>query len=240
MGPLNRDSEWLPTVRGDETRGHLKRQEFEVPYTPINSSKINPPVPFLLFGPEYGVVHTKLSEHPKNFDDSIYMGIPGSDRFRVIRRFKCSYQYVFRNIKDWTGRPRLIGLQSVYADPRPDDITDHGIITVYHGYEPIVNARKHDRSYELDLTKAEVFTKFTIRACDGLFWGLHAATNLNRNAVACGLWQKLPAETGCEERTLTPLEGYHIVGLYGDANGIFHWSRQGIRGLGLVTMPDRD
>lgn len=87
---------------------------------------------------------------------------------------------------------------------------------------------------EYTLLAGEQWDHFEVRACSGMFTGINAVTN-KKTGVSCGPYGEAD---GCVVKTLTADKGYHIIGLYGDGNGIVRTKDQGFRGLGLITIED--
>lgn len=182
----------------------------------------------LFYQNEYGVNHANYAGHPKYFDDTFLLGIPGDPQlFRVLKKFVCTA------MKPSMKHGILTGIQSMYA------LDSDEIWSDYHGWDRLFTFHRVT-SYELKA--GEKFTQFQLRQCDGKIWGIVVGINgpsgRKWNAVTCGNWAFEQGEKNCEETILAPDDGYHIVGLYGDANGLIFSRRQGLRGLGLITMKD--
>lgn len=178
---------------------------------------------YLNYGPEFGVQHSTIASHPKNFDDTDYLGIPGdSEHYRQIQTFACW------RTAGYEGNV-LAGEKARYA------YNKNKILTNYHGWTGFL-AFIGPKQYTLDV--GEHFHEFTIRACDGRFWGINAVTTKRgpNNGVACGRYWLKKGDKNCEVKVLRADPGYYIIGLYGDGNGVLRTRDQGLRGLGLITM----
>lgn len=197
----------------------------EGPTEPIRPSKKTGPFPstkskFLRYGPEFGVKRKTIADYPKSFDDTEYLGIAGNNvNYRELKTFKC--WHTPGNMKNL-----LTGEKAVYAYGSDVETSN------YHGWEGFLSRRTEK---EWTLQPGESWQSFQVLACDGRFVGINAATNKD-TGVACGRYWIQKGDTGCQEKILTADEGYRIIGLYGDANGVLRTKHQGMRGLGLITI----
>lgn len=188
------------------------------PPIPIRHRKRTGPFPpdkkqYLHYGPEFGVTYSTVPDHPKNFDDTEYLGIPNDTvNYRELLTFKCWHTPGQEGNK-------LSGQSAVYAYS-----SDH-IPTNYHGWKGFMSRLEKK---EWTLQPIESWQSIQVLACDGKFVGINAAMG-NGTGVACGRYWIKKGDTGCEEKILKANKGYRIIGLYGDGNGVINEKHQGTR-----------
>lgn len=201
----------------------------EGPTDPVRPAKKTGPFPpgkvkSLHYGPEFGVQYATIKEHPKNFDDTDYLGIAGDAvNYRRLTTFKCWHTL-------GTEGNKLTGEAAIYSFGKDEQGSN------YHGWAGFLSMIKRK---EYTLRPGESWSNFQVLACDGTFVGINAATDKQGGGVACGRYWKTEGDKGCQEKILTPITGHKIIGLYGDGNGVIKTRDQGLRGLGLITIPNK-
>lgn len=171
----------------------------------------------LEYGPEFGVTYSEIKYHRKNFDDTMYMGIAGDTKHhREIYAIECAYKTNF-----WGGA--LTSLQTAYA------FGNEYVSSKLRGYR----FAWHTKRKVLRLDAKQRLTAVAIRECNGIFMGIKFSAH-DQSDMACGNF--IGHDDGCEYPVLNPPKGRHVVGLYGDSNGVFNTKHRGVRGIGLITM----
>lgn len=194
----------------------------------INATLIPlPPVQFY-YNQEYGVKYSEIAHHPRSFDDTALLIIlDDSLHYRALKTFSCTALLRF------IGHGILTGIQTKYA------YNDDLVSSPFRGW---TNLFSFHRTYSYTLSDTESFNRFQIRQCHGKFTGLvigvSGSWGEKWDTIRCGNWRFEDSETGCEEWVLGPDSGYKVVGIYGDANDVLFTKRQGVRGLGLITVKE--
>ncbi|CCG82845.1 protein of unknown function [Taphrina deformans PYCC 5710] len=164
----------------------------------------------LHFGPEAGVEHDNLDRYSRGFDDTPFL-----EYDKRMHRFliKVSCYHAHGTKAPW-------------------------LITKYHGYtpaSPFLSLSEH--SYTLG--QQESWSSVIYKRWGRKITGIRFTTSKGKG-FSCGDWDyKVGCDKakGCVGSELVPIQGHKIVGLYGDTNGDRFRSAQGIRGIGLITIP---
>lgn len=194
---------------------------------PVNFGKVPPTHgKTLAYGPSFGITKesTLLGYY---FDDTslITRGL-GSGEFRSLQIINCAHV----NPGNY-----FIGLMEMYSSGPGDQQ-----ISTYRGWLPAISARASINWYKLKPGESWAFV--TYKACGGKLVGIHFGTDKKGGGTACGDYNfngpnpgYIPASIKCTGKVLYPPAGRKIIGLFGEANGMYFTKNQGIRGIGLIT-----
>lgn len=171
----------------------------------------------LEYGPEWGVTYSEIKDHKKNFDDTMYMGIAGAQHsYRKLVQIQCTYK---------SDSGSLNSLAMVYGYQK--DL----VFGKLRGYRYFYGRSTRHRIINID--NGHRLTAVALRRCDNVIQGLKFSVS-GEEAVTCGNFTG--SDDGCEYPILHPPKDHHVVGFYGDSNGVFNTKRRGVRGLGLITV----
>lgn len=166
------------------------------------------------YGPEVGVIHGQIGSHPKNWDDTSIMTSGGFSRTMSI--LECSQD-----------NHNTVGIKEYYSEHNANARSSE-----FHGY---VKFGGKATTYGYTLRYGEFWTQVVYKRCDRVIVGFAIRASGGKNAgVSCG---NLYQQPGCVTGVLNPPAGRKLVGLYGDANGVIATNDQGLRGVGLITVP---